>query len=81
MASHQASARRMDRDAGFRVGNSICRASTRAQHMEISQDITGVDPLPDDFRYRLLSTDADSNALRMGDRLEDGMGHKNFEGT
>jgi hypothetical protein len=49
--------------------------------MEISEDISGVDSLPDDFRYRLFSIDADSYALRMGDPLEDGLGHKGFEGT
>ena len=71
----------MDRDAGLRAWNSICGASTRAQHVEISQDITSVDSIPDDFRYGFLSTDTDGNALCMGDSLEDGLGHENCKGS
>jgi hypothetical protein len=56
--------------------NTVRRASSRAEHMELSQDYDSVYSLPNDLRFRLVPPDPYCNALRVGDDLEDGLGHK-----
>src|SRR5467141_2345877 len=71
----------MDRNAGLHDRNTVRRASSRAEHMELSQDFDSVYSLPNDLRFRLVPPDPYCNDLRGGDDLEDGLDHKNCKGS
>jgi hypothetical protein len=71
----------MDRNVRLRDRNTVRGASSRAEHMELSQDFDRVHSLPNDLRFRLVPPDPYCNALRVGDDLEDGLDHKNRKGT
>src|SRR5258708_6225376 len=71
----------MDRNVGLRDRNIVRRASSRAEHVELSQQFDSVYSLPNDLRFRLVPPDPYRNALWVGDDLEDGLDHKNCKGS
>ncbi len=57
----------MDRNVRLHDRNTVRRASSWAEHMELSQDFDSVHSLPNDLRFRLVPPDPYCNALRVGD--------------
>jgi hypothetical protein len=71
----------MDWTVGFCDWNIVRRLSSWVEYVELSQNFTGLYPVPNDLRFAIVLSDANGNSLRVGDSMEDGLGHKNFEGT
>ncbi len=71
----------MDWNVRLHVRNVVRRASSRAEHMELSQDFDRFRSLSNGLRFRLVPPDPYRNALQLGDDLEDGLDHKIRKGS
>ena len=71
----------MDWSVRLHVWNVVRGVSSRAEHLELSQEFDRFRSLSNGLRFRLVPHDPYRNALRLGDDLEDGLDHKIRKGS